>query len=100
MDFRGRNGEMTPGGRVCFLEYGPCISLTNRIDRRERGSKNRELVTGIARVGDCTVVIWASHLRQLLLCAASGKLSANSCVGARGLLNARKDILACYTLID
>jgi hypothetical protein len=44
-------------------------------EEKEKRDQNRDQgpVTRIARAGDWTVVIRASHLRLLLLCAASGK---------------------------
>jgi len=57
------------GGRVDFGEESANME-------QRKGTKDQEKGTRIARAGDWTVVIMASHLRLLPLCAWGGKLSA------------------------
>ena len=51
-----------------------------------KGTKDKDqgLRTEVARVGDWRVVIWASDLRLLLLCAREGNNLQTTCGGANG----------------
>jgi hypothetical protein len=53
---------------------GGQLILGEETEKRDvkKGPGTEGTGTRIVRVGDWTVVIWASHLRLLLLCAASG----------------------------
>ena len=61
-------GAKTASGRVGGVGYGDFEEMKRG---KEQGIGNR-----FARIGDWTVIIWASRLQLFLLCARRAKFSA------------------------